>query len=195
MADPGGGRIDRPKLAGNVRSVAERLARQPDGGIVRPSVSTQLVQDVAASSRFEQYDRQFEFRCDESVDRGGAGEQPSPLRYLLSGLAFCLQVWCAKAAALRDVRIDDLRVDVTTLMDMRGEHLVDDHPPHPQRFDVTIDIVTPAGVPDDVLLAITSDAMRRCPVSSLLSRAVPVRLAVLADGRPLDDGSSTTGPR
>lgn len=192
MADLDGGRIDRAKLAENVRSTARRLGQQPDAGIVRPSVTTELVQDVTASSRFEQYGHQFEFRCDESTGRGGEGKQPSPMRYLLSGLGFCLQVWCAKAAALRNVRIDDLRVDVQTLLDMRGEHLVDEQPAYPQRFDVTVDIVTSGEVPDELLLSIAADAVQRCPISSLLSRAVPLRLVVLADGRVIDDGVPTS---
>ncbi|NIP81918.1 MAG: hypothetical protein GWM90_22950, partial [Gemmatimonadetes bacterium] len=87
-----------------------------------------------------QYGREFSFESDESVDRAGDGSAPSPLRYFLSGIAFCLQVWYAKGAAIVGCQIDDLRIEVRTFMDMRGEHRVGPVPPHPQWIVVEADV-------------------------------------------------------
>ena len=92
------GIIDTTLLKDNLDDLAESLTRDPSTGFVMPKVATSLVEDVQAVSVFTQYDRHFEFRCDESEGRGGRGEAPSPLRYLLSSLAFCQQVWYAKGA-------------------------------------------------------------------------------------------------
>lgn len=184
-ADRSGPLIDVPLLAGTVRSTAARLADDPAGGIVRPWVSTRLEQDVRAVARFDQYGREFTFRCDESVDRAGQGAEPSPMRYLLSGIAFCVQVWCAKSAALRDVPVDGLRVDVRTLLDMRGEHLVGDTPAHPQWFVVDVAVRTTADA--DAAIAVVTEALRRCPISSLVARAVPVHPVVRRNGVVVHD--------
>lgn len=178
--------IDAPLLAGTVRSTADRLTHDATAGVVRPWVSTHLEQDVRSVARFEQYGQEFTFRADESVDRAGQGSAPSPMRYLLSGIAFCVQVWCAKSAAMHGLPVADLRVDVRTFLDMRGEHLVGAVPAHPQWFVVDVSIHTDAGDADAVVTVVT-EALRRCPVSSLVTRAVPVHLVVRRNGVVVHD--------
>lgn len=173
--------INTQLLRENVEDTARRLhEKAPAHGVVRPWVSTRLEQDVRAVAEFRQYDRDYEFRCDESAGRAGTGAAPSPMRYLLSGVAFCLQVWCAKCSALRDVRIDDLRIDVRTLLDMRGEHLVDDVPAHPQWFVLDVRVESPS--PERSVVDAAREATWRCPVTSLVSQAVPVYLLVVQNG-------------
>lgn len=169
-----------PHLREVVLSTSERLAREPGAARMRPWVSTRLEQDVRAVARFMQYDQPYEFRCDESPARAGLGSAPSPMRYLLSGLAFCLQVWCAKVAALHDAALHELQIDVRTLLDMRGEHLVDDVPAHPQWFVLDVRLRSPA--PPDTVIAVVREAARRCPVTSLVRAAVPVHLLITHNG-------------
>ena len=184
------GIIDTTLLKGNLDGLAELLARDPSTGFVTPRVATTLVEDVRAVSAFTQYGSEFEFRCDESEGRGGRGEAPSPLRYLLSSLAFCQQVWYAKGAAIVGCEVAALEINVETFMDMRGEHLVNDIPTHPQWFLVTALVGSPSS--PEYVEAMAEEANRRCPVYGLLSRAVPIynRLihneVVLVDATPPD---------
>lgn len=178
-------RVDHSKLAANVHELARRTAEDSTAGIVYPRVSTSLEQDVQAVSRFLQYDQPFEFRCDESVGRGGRGEAPSPMRYFLSGLAFCQQVWWAKAAALERVPLTDLQIDVVTFLDMRGEHLVEDVPAHPQWVALDIGVSGPADGHQVRELADIANA--RCPLYSLVARAVPVVERIRLDGEIVRD--------
>ncbi len=175
-----GDRINGRLLRENVESITERVRESPALGRVRPWVSTRLEQDVRAVARFMQYDQPHELRCDESTGRAGLGTAPSPMRYLLSSLAFCLQVWCAKVAALRGMDVEDLQIDVRTLLDMRGEHLVDDVPPHPQWF--VLDVRITSGAPVRRVIDVVTEAGRRCPVTSLASRAVPLHLLITHNG-------------
>ena len=165
-------RIDQKKLRSNVEETAEALAADPSVGHVRPYVKTKLVADVQAVSDFVQYGKEFSFRCDESDDRAGRGEAPSPLRYFLSSIAFCLQVWYAKGAALVGVELDDLEIDLRTYMDMRGEHKVGDAPPHPQWIIIEASVTSPSD-PEHVL-AMVDEANDRCPVSTLVAKAIPM---------------------
>ena len=179
-------RINRSHLSENVATTAERLRRSPAEGRVRPWVSTRLEQDVRAVARFLQYDQPHELRCDESRGRAGLGSAPSPMRYLLSSLAFCLQVWCAKVAAVCGVDVEDLQIDVRTLLDMRGEHLVDDVPAHPQWF--VLDVRIQSGSSPQQVIDVVAEAARRCPVTSLAARAVPVHTLITHNGTTTHDG-------
>lgn len=165
-------RVNLEKLRDNVESTAGLLAADPTVGHVRPRVVTRLIEDVHARSDFVQYDKEFSFECDESEGRAGGGEAPSPLRYFLSGLAFCQQVWYAKGAAMAGCEITDLVIEVSTYMDMRGEHLIDGVPPNPQWIVIDADVDSPS-TPDRVL-GMVDEANARCPVYNLVVRAVPI---------------------
>lgn len=178
-------RIDSEKLRRNVTETAAKLAAEPDAGHVRPRVTTRLVADVHARSDFVQYDTEFSFACDESAGRAGGGKHPSPLRYFLSGLAFCQQVWYAKGAALVDCQLDDLVIDVLTYMDMRGEHHVGEVPTHPQWIVIEADVTTTSD--DATVLAMVDQANSRCPVYGLVSRAVPIYERIRSNGVTLRD--------
>jgi uncharacterized OsmC-like protein len=179
------GIIDSELLKENLDGLADRLAGDPASGFVTPRVSTTLLEDVRAVSRFTQYGKDFEFRCDESEGRGGRGEAPSPLRYLLTSLAFCQQVWYAKGAAIVGCEVEALDIDVETFMDMRGEHLVAGLPVHPQWFLVTATVTSPSSA--EVVEAMAMEANRRCPVYGLLRGAVPIYNRLVHNGEILTD--------
>lgn len=178
-------RVDLEKLRDNVESTAELLRTDPSAGHVRPRVSTRLVENVNARSEFIQYDKEFAFECDESEGRAGTGSAPSPLRYFLSGLAFCQQVWYAKGAALVGCEIEDLEIDVFTYMDMRGEHLIDGIAPNPQWILIDARITTP-GTAEQVL-ALVDEANSRCPVYNLVAKAVPIHERISHNGVSVRD--------
>lgn len=163
--------IDQQKLRANLEDKVALLNSDPTAGFVRPRVSTRLVRDVNAESKFVQYGKEFEFQCDEAIDRAGEGQAPSPLRYFLSGLAFCQQVWYAKASAIVDLELTDLEIDVSTFMDMRGEHHVGDVPANPQWILIEARIESPAG--EGPILRMVDEANSRCPLYALVSKAVP----------------------
>lgn len=178
-------RTDPDLLRANVEDTAARLAAEPGAGHVRPSVVTNLVENVHATSEFVQYGKRYTFACDESGDRAGRGSAPSPLRYFLSGIAFCLQVWYAKGAALVGCPLEDLRIEVRTYMDMRGEHRLGDVPPHPQW--IVVDAVVTTTAPDETVLAMVDEAGARCPVSNLVGKAIPIYERIRVGGRVLRD--------
>ena len=178
-------RVDVEKLRENVTATARLLADDDTAGHVRPRVTTRLIDNVHARSDFTQYERDFSFECDESEGRAGRGEHPSPLRYFLSGLAFCMQVWYAKGAALVGAELDDLQIDVLTYMDMRGEHLVDGVPTHPQW--IIIEALVTSSSDADTTLAMVDEANARCPVYGLVARAVPIYERIMLSGTVIRD--------
>jgi uncharacterized OsmC-like protein len=173
------------KLRENVTDTALLLGRDEAAGHVRPRVTSRLVENVHARSDFVQYGKEFAFECDESEDRAGGGDHPSPLRYFLSGLAFCQQVWYAKGAAIVGCDLEDLVIHVLTYMDMRGEHHVGDAPAHPQWIIIEAEVASAAEVA--TVLAMVDEANSRCPVYALVARAIPIYERITLNGAAIRD--------
>jgi uncharacterized OsmC-like protein len=177
--------VDRDKLRTNYDELVARLAADDTAGIVRPSVTARLIGDVTVESTFTQYDRPFRFVGDEALHRGGREEGPSPMRYFLSGIAFCLMGWYAKGSAVAGCELDALELELRTWMDMRGEHALGDVPPHPQWIVAEARVSSPS-TPERVLEMIDwGDA--RCPLGSLVRRSIPVHGRVIHNGTVVRD--------
>ncbi len=177
--------VDRPRMRASLERIAERTGADAASARMRPWVVATLERDVTAVSRFEQYGTRFEFRSDESVERGGHDSAPSPMRYLLSSIAFCMAGWCAKTWAARDLAVHSLEVGVRTCLDLRGEHLVPGAPPHPLWFVVEVAIDDDAE--PETAVALAREAARRCPTTALMALAVPLHLILVQRGRTLLD--------
>lgn len=177
--------IDGAKLRANHEDVVGRLRGDPSYGLMRPQVTARLVRDVAVESSFVQYDRSFTFAGDEALDRGGHETGPSPMRYFLSGIAFCIAGWWAKGSALLDVELGSLELKLRTFLDMRGEHGFEDVPPNPQWLVIEAEVSSPAD-PERVLEVIDW-GVRHCPLSVLVSRAIPVHHHVVLNGTVIRD--------
>lgn len=178
--------VDRAKLRENHQQVVARLASEASYGLMRPTVSARLVRDVSVESSFVQYDRPFTFLGDEAVDRAGHETGPSPMRYFLSGIAFCALGWWAKGSALLDVELASLEVRLRSFLDMRGEHGVPDVPPNPQWLVFEVEVSSPAS--REQVLELIDWGLARCPLSVLVGRAVPVHQRVVHDGTLIRDG-------
>lgn len=177
--------IDREALRANHDRVAARLAAEPAFGLMRPAVHARLVRDVSVESVFVQYDRTFTFYGDEALDRAGHETGPSPMRYFLSGIAFCLAGWYAKGSAVLDVPIESLELDLRTLLDMRGEHGLAGHPPNPQYL--VVEAAIESGAPADRVLEVVDWGGARCPLSVLVRTAIPVHERIVVGGAVIRD--------
>ncbi|MFC0682884.1 OsmC family protein [Lysobacter korlensis] len=175
------GLIDGARLRESLETITRQVESDDSAGRMRPWVSASLERDVTAVATFEQYGRVFEFRSDEAVARGGHDSAPSPMRYLLSSIAFCTLGWIAKTWAAHDVPVTSLRTTVRTSLDMRGEHRVGSAEAHPPWFVVEVDIDDDARPGDSI--AMLREAVARCPVTALVDRAVPVHLVLIQRGK------------
>lgn len=176
--------VDQQKQLSN-HLEREKMLEDPEAGHVLPWVHTSLVEDVSAISVFIQYEKEYEFRSDEAVARAGKGEHPSPMRYFLSGIAFCQQAWFAKASSLVDFPLSGLDVDVITYMDMRGEYKAGDVPANPQWLIQEVWIEGEGS--SELALEMTDEVNARCPVIVLVRKAVPVYERIHLNGALIRD--------
>ena len=171
-------------LRETVLDTTEKLRANPRGGIIRPYVETRLVRNVSAEARWEQSGREFSVRSDEAPGRGGAGEHPTAIRYFLSGISFCLAVWYAKSAALADVPIDEFQLRLEGALDMRVEYGLP-AAPGPEFLIATARISSTASA--EQVRSVAEDAHRRCPLSNIVGRALPIYVRVLHDSELILD--------
>ena len=174
------GIVDHDKLKSNYLGVVEKLDSNHAAGLVHPYVSAEILEDVSVRSSFIQYDREFTFFGDEAFDRGGHERGPSPIRYFLSGIAFCMLGWYAKGAALVDCDVQAMRMNITTHLDLRGEHGFDDKPAHIQWLVFDVHVESPSSA--DTVLAMIDWGDVRCPLGAFSRRAVPVYTVVNHNG-------------
>jgi uncharacterized OsmC-like protein len=177
--------VDRQKLRSDHEQMVARLTADDAFGLMRPQVTARLVRDVSVESRFVQYGRDFTFLGDEALDRGGQETGPSPMRYFLSGIGFCLLGWWAKGATMLDVEVASLEVTLRTFLDMRGEYGVGSVPAHPQYLVLDV-VVSSEALPDKVLEMIDW-GREHCPLSNLVGKAIPVHERVTLDGTVIRD--------
>lgn len=177
--------VDRPKLRTDHEQMVARLSTDDRFGLMRPQVTARLVRDVSVESRFVQYDREFTFLGDEAVDRGGHETGPSPMRYFLSGIGFCLLGWWAKGATMLDVDVASLEVTLRTFLDMRGEYGVSSVPANPQYL--VLDVAVSSDAPPEKVLEVLDWGRDHCPLSVLVGKAIPVHERVVLDGATIRD--------
>lgn len=179
------GIVDHDLLRENYEAVVTKLGADDRFGLMRPSVSARLIEDVSVSTSFTQYDREFTLYGDEALSRGGRERGPSPMRYFLSGIAFCMLGWYAKGAAFTGCEVESLEMDVHTLLDMRGEHGFDDRAVHPQWLVWDIRVSSPSS--KDTVLAMIDWGDARCPLGVFARRAVEVHQVVRHNGEVVLD--------
>jgi hypothetical protein len=162
--------IDGPRLKAGVLQTTERLRDHPEKGLIRPYVETRLIRDVSVEASWQQFGREFTLRSDEPSGRGGQGSGPTAIRYFLSGIAFCLQVWYAKGAALNGCELERVDVRVEAFLDMRGEYGLP--PSGVQQYLVArANVGSPSSTA--VVMAVADEAHRRCPLWQLLLGSIP----------------------
>ncbi len=164
--------IDTERLRANVEQITAQLRANPAGGLIKPRVSTRLIRDVSAEATWTQFGREFSLRNDEASGRAGGGDAPTAIRYFLSGIAFCLQVWYAKGAALVGCEVEDIRLDLEATFDMRVEYRLSRDEAVHERLLVEAWVISPS--PRRTVIALAEEAHARCPLSTLVGRAIPI---------------------
>jgi len=162
-----------------VDQTSTALAGAPEGGAttrftVRGSLAegTNTQVDITAG--------QHRFTIDEPPALGGQDAGASPVEHLLAALASCqiitAQVWAAKL----DLRLEDVTVELTGPIDLRGFLGVSDQV-RPGFGDVQVNVHLSGPEPDGAYEELIRKVEEHCPVLDNLTAGVLVRTTVTAD--------------
>lgn len=115
--------ISRAGLA----ELADEVRQQPEQGLAHYGVQLDWRSGTRAEVRAlpmrvgdETISRGLCWQIDEPRQLGGSNHAPNPQEYLLSGLAGCLMVGFLIAASVRDIEIEQLRIEVHSALDLAG---------------------------------------------------------------------------
>ncbi len=112
---------------------------------------------------------------DEPVHFGGRGEAPDPAEYLLAAVGANLSVTLTAHAALRGLRIDTVRVELSAEIDGRGFFRPGDgHPAGLLNTAIVLTVSTPE--PRPAIRALLGDVRKATPVLCALKRRPRIRL-------------------
>jgi uncharacterized OsmC-like protein len=176
--------VDTPTLFATLDAVKG----QPDLAKFQFRVSNRWVKGTNSRSRMEtftgaggtqQHKRTYEFDADHPAVLVGSDEGPTPVEFLLHGLAACITAGIANVAAARGVTLTEVSSRIEGDIDLLGLlGLSKEVRNGYERIRATFDIKGEA--PAEKLREIVAQSQARSAVFDVLTNGVPVEIAVNA---------------
>lgn len=114
----------------------------------------------------------WNFTADIGRESGGNNQGPGPGVLERAALGSCLAIGYSIWAAVFEVPIDAIEVEIETHFDARGEFGVNDDPPGFTSVIYRVNIESPA--PHEEVLRVLNEADKHSPVLDDFSRAIPI---------------------
>lgn len=153
----------------------ETYERNADAIALRPSVGMSTGRTTVRlrdGKTCEVQNGPWKFTTDVSTDQGGNDEGPGPGVLERAALGSCLAMGYSQWAALLEVPVDNITVEVESDFDARGMFGIDDQPPGFTclRYRVTIESPAPTADVEEVI----DEADAHSPVLDDFQRPLPV---------------------
>jgi uncharacterized OsmC-like protein len=116
--------------------------------------------------------KQWKFKVDIGTAEGGNDAGPGPGILERGALGSCLAIAYSQHAALMEIPLDHIEVEVESRIDARGMLGIDDRPPGFESLHYRVLIESPAE--EEKVLAVIESADRLSPVLDDFNRAIPV---------------------
>lgn len=160
------------RLAGAVQANVDALASAPpEAATIRPRVRTSLIKGTPTGVHVST--GPHEFTIDEPTSLGGDDTGANPVEHLLASLGACqvisYQVWAAKLG----IAIDNVEVDITGDLDVRGFFGLD-HDIRPGFNTIQVEARITGPEHRERYEELTDLVERHCPVLDIITVGVPV---------------------
>ena len=113
--------------------------------------------------------REFDFRTDEPVAKGGRNEAPTPMEFVAGAVNGCITVTIETIAAELGIRLDQVETLTRAHIDVRGFNGTADVSPHFKDYGLLVRIATSAR--EEELAELRRLVEKRCPAVNLLRDA------------------------
>ena len=174
--------VNTPTLLATINAVKETPALAK----FRFRASNRWVSGTYSESRVESFTgaggehahmSQFSYSADHPAVLVGLDRGPTPIEFLLHGLASCITAGIGNIAAVRGITLTKVESRVEGDIDLRGIlGLADDVRNGYERIRITFDIAGDA--PPDKLRQIVEQGVARSAVFDVLTNGVPVEVSV-----------------
>jgi uncharacterized OsmC-like protein len=176
--------VDTPTLLATINAVGAQpeLARfqfRATNTWQRGTHSRSRIEAFSGAGGEQAHATAFEFDADHPQVLVGADQGPTPVEFLLHGLAACLTAGIANIAAARGVRLEEVRSTVEGDIDLRGilglsKEVRNGYQAIRVRFDIAGD------APPEKLREIVAQSRARSAVVDVLTSGVPIDIEVNA---------------
>ncbi len=112
------------------------------------------------------------FISDERESSGGHDAGPAPMRYFITGVMFCHQVWMVKKAALMSMTMTKLDGEIAWWNDVPTPRIV---------YKVMVD----SDRSDDDVRAIVEAGAKGCNAFKVVEKATKIELSVVHNGKTI----------
>jgi len=154
------------------------ITKNPKASNVVFRAETELVEDVRCSVKVRDF---APFAVDEPADLGGTNAAINPVELVLGALGTCQEIMYAAYAAVMDIKLDKVTVDVKGYLDLKGLFGMDETvPPGFRKICYETSIESPADT--ETLNRLVTIVESHCPVYDTLIRAVEVTGKVSING-------------
>lgn len=120
--------------------------------------------------------KHWKFKVDIGKSEGGNDAGPGPGILERGALGSCLAIGYSQRAAVLEIPIDKIEVDVESDLDARGMLYIDDRPPGFVALRYKVYIESPA--PEDEIMRVIEETDKHSPVLDDFRRAIPVKREV-----------------
>lgn len=117
--------------------------------------------------------KHWKFKVDIGIDEGGNDAGPGPGILERGALGSCMAIGYSQQAALMNVPIDHLEIEVESDFDARGMLAIDDRPPGFEALRIKVYIESPAS--KEEVQKVIEKAEKHSPVLDDFKRAIPVK--------------------
>jgi len=151
------------------------FVKKPEAAVYRPGVSTEWKGGLLNENRI----RTHVVMSDYPVPSGGDDQAPNPMEMMLMALGSCVSAVFVEYAAMLDIELEAVNVELTGDIDLRGLFNVADVNPGFRNVSYKVRLKTTA---DEAKTRELIDlAAAHCPVSSTMKLATPVAAEVTVD--------------
>jgi uncharacterized OsmC-like protein len=120
--------------------------------------------------------KHWKFKVDIGTSEGGNDAGPGPGILERGALGSCLAIGYSQRAAMLEIPIDKIEVDVESDLDARGMLYIDDRPPGFVALRYKVYIESPAS--EEEIMRVIEDTDKHSPVLDDFRRAIPVEREV-----------------
>lgn len=161
------------------KTIKEAFERNRKAVRLRPSVGkSKVVTKVRLydGTTCEVQHKNWKFNVDIGKSEGGNDAGPGPGILERGALGSCLAIGYSQRAAMLEIPVDKIEVDVESEFDARGMLYLDDRPPGFDVLRYKVYIESPAS--EEEVMRIIEDTDKHSPVLDDFKRAIPVEREV-----------------
>ncbi|MDX1619317.1 MAG: OsmC family protein [Balneolaceae bacterium] len=161
------------------KTIKEAFERNRKAVQMRPSMGRKKVVTKVRlfdGTTCEVEHKHWKFKVDIGESEGGNDAGPGPGILERGALGSCLAIGYSQRAAVLEIPVDKIEVDVESEYDARGMLYLSDRPPGFDRLCYKVYIESPA--PEEEILKLVEDTDRHSPVLDDFRRAIPVEREV-----------------